>query len=93
MTNPPAPLECIFEENVHVIDIKLITVFDFKELFGLLQDGDALPPANALASNLSVELTAGGLTPEHTDFVSSYILPLILNGSDSREATSRTHQL
>ena len=42
----------------------------FQELFGLLQDGDALPPANALASNLSVELTAGGLTPEHTNYVS-----------------------
>ena len=77
MTNPSEPLECIFEVNVHVINIKLISVFDFQELFGLLQDGDSLPPANALASNLSVELTAGGLTPEHTDFVSSYTLPLI----------------
>ena len=77
MTNPSAPLGCISEVNVHIIYIKLISVFDFQELFGLLQDGDALPPANALASNLSVELTAGGLTPEHTDFVSLYSLPLI----------------
>ena len=30
-----------------------------------------LPPSNALASDLSVELTAGGLTPEHVNYVST----------------------
>ena len=39
-----------------------------------LEDGDAAPRGSATADRLAVELTAGGLTPEHTRFVSC--LPL-----------------
>jgi hypothetical protein len=41
-----------------------------QELFELLQDETVLPIGNAPAETLAVELTAGGLTPEHTSYVS-----------------------
>ncbi|XP_052763049.1 uncharacterized protein LOC128205452 isoform X2 [Mya arenaria] len=42
-----------------------------KELFRLLQDESQLPLGNCTADLLAVELTAGGLTPEHTSYVLS----------------------
>lgn len=42
-----------------------------KELFQLLDEGDSVPFGNALASSLAVELTAGGLSPELTNYVMS----------------------
>jgi len=47
--------------------------FDFQELFELLQDETRMPSGSAPADILAVELTAGGLTPEHTDYVSTMI--------------------
>lgn len=43
----------------------------FQELFELLQDTSRMPVGSAPADILAVELTAGGLSPEHTNFVSS----------------------
>jgi hypothetical protein len=45
-------------------------------LFGLLADGDyeTNNNGNAKASSLAVELTAGGLDPEHVGYVSTCIL-------------------
>ena len=48
------------------------STYMFQELFGLLDNGDTAPYGNVLASNLAVELTAGGLTPETISFVSNY---------------------
>ena len=42
-----------------------------QELFQLLQDERVLPHGNAPSDNLAVELAAGGLTPEQTNYVSS----------------------
>nr|KAG5694423.1 hypothetical protein BaRGS_017456 [Batillaria attramentaria] len=40
-----------------------------QELFQFLEDDDHMPKGGASADRLAVELTAGGLTPEHTKFV------------------------
>ncbi|XP_053381809.1 uncharacterized protein LOC123540018 [Mercenaria mercenaria] len=54
--------------DYNALDIKMEKS---KELFELLQDESQLPVGNAPAETLAVELTAGGLTPEHTNYVLS----------------------
>jgi hypothetical protein len=44
--------------------------FCVQELFSFLEDEEVAPRGGATADRLAVELTAGGLTPEHTRFVS-----------------------
>lgn len=47
-------------------------MFRHQELFGLLEDDDddGVPLGRIGSNSLAVELTAGGLTQEHTDYVS-----------------------
>lgn len=52
----------------------LKAVVILQELFELLQDESRMPSGRAPADILAVELTAGGLTPEHTNYVSIKLL-------------------
>lgn len=51
----------------------------FQELFELIQDESIMPVGNAPADTLAAELTAGGLTPEHTSYVSNFV-PIVTSG-------------
>ncbi|XP_064596737.1 uncharacterized protein LOC135463408 [Liolophura sinensis] len=64
----PLVKKLINKLNYEALDIKMEKC---KELFALLHDGEYLPGGRASASTLAVELTAGGLTPEHTAYVLS----------------------
>nr|KAG5694420.1 hypothetical protein BaRGS_017453 [Batillaria attramentaria] len=52
--------------DYNALDIKMEKC---RELFQFLEDDDHMPKGGASADRLAVELTAGGLTPEHTKFV------------------------
>ncbi|KAL3892393.1 hypothetical protein ACJMK2_004603 [Sinanodonta woodiana] len=62
----PVVRKLINKMDYHALDVKMERS---KELFSLLQEGDGVPEGNAHSANLAVELTAGGLTPEHTNYV------------------------
>ncbi|KAK3586634.1 hypothetical protein CHS0354_028492 [Potamilus streckersoni] len=62
----PVVRKLINKMDYHALDVKMERS---KELFGLLQEGEGVPEGNAHSANLAVELTAGGLTPEHTNYV------------------------
>ncbi|KAK3087600.1 hypothetical protein FSP39_008112 [Pinctada imbricata] len=63
----PVIKDLLNKDDYNALDIKM----ERSKLFGLLDDGDTAMYGNALASNLAVELMAGGLTPEHTSYVIS----------------------
>ncbi|KAL4218128.1 hypothetical protein ACF0H5_022864 [Mactra antiquata] len=64
----PVIRKLINKVDYNALDVKMDKS---KELFELLQDEDQVPAGNAPADILAVELTAGGLTPEHTSYVLS----------------------
>ncbi|XP_060583539.1 uncharacterized protein LOC132739765 isoform X2 [Ruditapes philippinarum] len=64
----PVIRKLINKVDYNALDVKMEKS---KELFELLQDETVLPIGNAPAETLAVELTAGGLTPEHTSYVLS----------------------
>ncbi|XP_033727142.1 LOW QUALITY PROTEIN: uncharacterized protein LOC117316587 [Pecten maximus] len=64
----PVVRKLINKMDYHALDHKMNRS---KDLFALLCDGEPTPRGNATASNLAVELTAGGLTPEHVRVVLS----------------------
>ncbi|XP_050393734.1 uncharacterized protein LOC126811836 isoform X1 [Patella vulgata] len=53
------------KHDYKALDIKMEKC---RELFSFLED-DIAPPGEATATSLALELTAGGLTPEHTSYV------------------------
>ncbi|XP_052249404.1 uncharacterized protein LOC127857089 isoform X2 [Dreissena polymorpha] len=64
----PVIRKLINKVDYNALDIKMEKS---KELFQLLQDETQMPVGNCPADILAVELTAGGLTPEHTNYVLS----------------------
>ncbi|XP_069106550.1 uncharacterized protein [Argopecten irradians] len=64
----PVVRKLINKMDYHALDHKMNRS---KDLFALICDGEPTPRGNATASNLAVELTAGGLTPEHIKVVLS----------------------
>ena len=65
-------LETLFLSGMTAV--LMTVVLHVQELFMFLEDGDAAPRGGATADKLAVELTAGGLTPEHTRLVSCLLL-------------------
>ncbi|XP_070209319.1 uncharacterized protein [Littorina saxatilis] len=62
----PVIRKMINNTDYNALDVKMEKC---RELFQFLEDDDLAPRGGATADRLAVELTAGGLTPEHTRFV------------------------
>ncbi|XP_076456721.1 uncharacterized protein LOC143291019 [Babylonia areolata] len=64
----PVIRKLINNTDYNALDIKMEKC---RELFRFVEEEDVAPRGSATADRLAVELTAGGLTPEHTRFVLS----------------------
>lgn len=62
----PVVRKLINNSDYNALDIKMERC---RELFQLIEDDEHMPKGGASADRLAVELIAGGLTPEHTNFV------------------------